>query len=113
MADAHPPPARPARHHVTARDRRIWVLLWAGFALVLAVKLWFIGTHGTRDMDVALGWGNDVLAHGLGQAYTGSNFPIAFQLYEGVVWFARHGGVAGYGAMKGLNLLADLGCFAV
>jgi hypothetical protein len=97
---------------VTQRERRVWALLWAGFAAVLAIKLLFISQHGTRDMDVALGWGHDLLARGLAQGYTGSNFPFAFQTYEGLVWFADHAGINEIVAMKGLNLLCDLGIFA-
>lgn len=97
---------------MSTNQRRTSALLWVGFALVLAVKLLFISQHGTRDMDVALGWGHDLLARGLAQGYTGSNFPFAFQTYEALVWFADHGGINEIAAMKGLNLLCDLATFA-
>jgi hypothetical protein len=86
-------------------------LLWAGFVVVLVLKLWLIGDKGTGDMDVALGWGRDLLDRGLIDGYTGSNFPVAFQIYEGVVWVAREIGMKGYAAMKWTNLLCDVAVF--
>jgi hypothetical protein len=106
------------RHLRVARPRaprlppRADLLLWAGFLLVLAVKLAFLGEHGTRDMDTAIGWGRDLLDRGLAQGYTGSNFPVAFQTYEGLVWLARELHVDEFDAMKALTLACDLLSFA-
>lgn len=86
-------------------------LLWGGFVAVLVFKLLFVGDKGTGDMDTALGWGHTLLRVGLVEGYTGSNFPIAFQIYEGLVWTADHLGIKDYAAMKWLNLLCDLGTF--
>jgi hypothetical protein len=96
-----------------ARPLRVpWsAALWAGFVAVLGLKLAFLGAKGTNDMDTALGWGHALLAHGLVAGYSGSNFPIAFQLYEGLVAFADWAGIREYAAMKGLDLLCDLATF--
>lgn len=93
------------------RPRPGTLALWSGFVVVLVLKLVFVGDKGTGDMDVALGWGRTLLRVGLVDGYTGSNFPIAFQIYEGLVWFARQVGMDGYAAMKALNLACDLGTF--
>lgn len=89
------------------------VALWAGFVAVGVLKLLFLDDKGTNDMDTALGWGRTLLDKGLVKGYSGSNFPIAFQIYEGLVWFDRQVGLDGYASMKGLNLLCDLGTFAL
>lgn len=85
--------------------------LWVAAAAVLALKLLFLGDKGTGDMDVAIGWGHTLLERGLVDGYTGSNFPIAFQVYEGLIWLAGQLDVGDYLAMKALNLLSDVGTF--
>lgn len=87
------------------------VALWLGFAAVLALKCLFIADRGTGDMDTALGWGHTLLHVGLVRGYTGSNFPIAFQVYEGLVTVADHLGIKEYAAMKGFDVLCDLATF--
>jgi hypothetical protein len=92
-----------------ARARAI--ALWLAFAGVLFLKFVFVDTRGTGDMDTALSWGHALLRNGLVDGYTGSNFPIAFQLYEGLVWFADKVGMNEYTAMKSLDLVCDVGTF--
>jgi hypothetical protein len=101
VTEARPPrSARPAT-----------IALWGGFVAVLALKLLFVSDRGTGDMDTALGWGHTLLHVGLVRGYTGSNFPIAFQLYEGLVTLADHLGVNEYLAMKSFDLACDVGTF--
>jgi hypothetical protein len=89
-------------------------MLWtAGVLLGLAVRLAFLRTKGTADMDVYLQWGRDVGQYGLAAAYHGIYFPLQYEVFHVAVQLMQPLSIQGVTAIKGINLIFDLASFGV
>jgi hypothetical protein len=89
------------------------VVLLAGFALGLAIRLVLLPYKGTADMDTYLAWGQQTLDLGLPNAYTGIYFPFAFQVFGATIRLADVTGLSQFAAVKLVNLCADAATFGL
>ena len=92
--------------------RRLYFVV-AGFLLGLAIRVAFIGHYGTEDADIFLGWGRDVASSGLAEGYRADYLPLQFQIFGSISALADHFGIRTIVALKAVNIVCDLGIFAV
>ncbi len=94
-------------------NRRRRVILLAGFAVGLLLRVFMLSYRGTFDMDTNARWGRAVVRDGLAHAYAGNYFPLAYQLFGAVEWLASRLGVDAVPVHKAANLAFDTGAFCV
>ena len=83
------------------------------FVAGLAIRLVFLPYEGTSDMRTLLGYGQHAAQVGLAHAYFGDYFPIEWWIYELVWKGAHHLGINQFVVFRLVNLVADIGCFAL
>jgi hypothetical protein len=89
------------------------VILLAGFAVGLLLRVLMLPYKGTFDMDANAAWGRAVVHDGLAHAYAGGYFPLAYQVFGAVEWLASRLGVDAIPVYKAANLAFDVGTFWV
>jgi hypothetical protein len=94
-----------------SHNPRSRVILLAGFAVGLLLRVLMLSYKGTYDMDTNAAWGRAVVRDGLAHAYAGGYFPLAYQVFGAVEWLASRLGVDAIPVYKAANLAFDVGTF--
>src|SRR3954454_513145 len=92
-----------------AKASRRTAIAAVAIALGLAGRLLWLPLHGTHDMDVFAGWGDQTMRFGLAHAYYGIYYPLQYQLFAVSSWLASSTGLGTIAAYKLVTLCFEAG----
>lgn len=95
------------------RGRLRLYLFGAGFLLGLAIRVAFIGHHGTEDPGIYQYWGGLVADFGLASAYHADYLPLQWQVFGSISALAEQFAIRPIVMLKAVNLVCDFGSFAL